>query len=50
MILIDNVVVAFLAIIPLETMFQWGGEQMALYLGKVRILFRILDDFVSSIH
>ncbi|KZS95242.1 hypothetical protein SISNIDRAFT_439283 [Sistotremastrum niveocremeum HHB9708] len=25
---------AFLAIIPLETMFQWGGEQMALYLGK----------------
>ncbi|KZS95229.1 hypothetical protein SISNIDRAFT_401765, partial [Sistotremastrum niveocremeum HHB9708] len=25
---------AFLAIIPLEMMFRWGGEQMALYLGK----------------
>ncbi|KAI0367923.1 hypothetical protein BV20DRAFT_999784 [Pilatotrama ljubarskyi] len=24
----------FLAIIPLECMFDWGGEQMALYLGK----------------
>lgn len=24
----------FVAIIPLEKMFDWGGEQMALYLGK----------------
>ncbi|KAK7681725.1 hypothetical protein QCA50_015072 [Cerrena zonata] len=24
----------FLSIIPLEKMFDWGGEQMALYLGK----------------
>ena len=24
----------FLAIIPLEGIFDWGGEQMALYLGK----------------
>ncbi|KAI0337882.1 hypothetical protein BDW22DRAFT_1363665 [Trametopsis cervina] len=24
----------FIAIIPLEKMFDWGGEQMALYLGK----------------
>ncbi|KAI0641767.1 hypothetical protein C8Q79DRAFT_989290 [Trametes meyenii] len=24
----------FLAIIPLECMFDWGGEQMAMYLGK----------------
>ncbi|CAL1702750.1 unnamed protein product [Somion occarium] len=24
----------FLAIIPLEKLFDWGGEQMALYLGK----------------
>ncbi|KAI0739628.1 hypothetical protein C8Q80DRAFT_1199834 [Daedaleopsis nitida] len=27
-------VLCFLAIIPLEGMFDWGGEQMALYLGK----------------
>ena len=26
--------VCFLAIIPLEGMFDWGGEQIALYLGK----------------
>lgn len=26
--------VCFIAIIPLEKMFDWGGEQMALYLGK----------------
>lgn len=25
---------SFLAIIPLECMFDWGGEQMAIYLGK----------------
>ena len=26
--------VCFLSIIPLEKLFDWGGEQMALYLGK----------------
>ena len=26
--------VCFLAIIPMEGMFDWGGEQIALYLGK----------------
>ena len=26
--------VCFISIIPLEKMFDWGGEQMALYLGK----------------
>ncbi|TBU27140.1 hypothetical protein BD309DRAFT_872768 [Dichomitus squalens] len=27
-------ILCFLAIIPLEGIFDWGGEQMALYLGK----------------
>lgn len=27
-------VVAFLGLMPLEQIFDWGGEQMALYLGK----------------
>ena len=27
--------VCFLAIIPLEKLFEWCGEQMALYLGSV---------------
>ncbi|KAH9047180.1 hypothetical protein EDB84DRAFT_523499 [Lactarius hengduanensis] len=26
--------VCFLAIVPLEKLFDWGGEQMAMYLGK----------------
>ena len=26
--------VCFVAIIPLERLFDWGGEQMAFYLGK----------------
>lgn len=30
-------IVSFIAIIPLEKMFDFGGEQMALYLGRVRV-------------
>ena len=33
-VLIRGISVCFVAIIPMEKMFDWGGEQMALYLGK----------------
>ena len=29
-----DLTVCFVAIIPLERLFDWGGEQMAFYLGK----------------
>ena len=28
------VIVAFLSIVPLEKLFDWGGEQLALYCGE----------------
>ena len=27
-------IVAFLSIVPLEKLFDWGGEQLALYCGE----------------
>ncbi|KAI8976412.1 hypothetical protein BD414DRAFT_423311 [Trametes punicea] len=41
----------FLAIIPLESIFDWGGEQMAIYLGKElgELLIITLNNAVEAV-
>ena len=32
--LLISIAVCFVSIIPMENIFEWGGEQLAIYLGK----------------